>query len=207
MLKPNKLCNVCKAVKGNQKLAKEIYSTKFFLKGSPTSLRDVQENHPSEFTYQSLLNHVKHHQFLSDEDFSERHLRKIAKDAEKRILRREITSKQVWDDVIYEATGKLERGELKVTANHLLKAAKDKSDYELKQTDQQLAWMDMVFHFASGENDTNESRKYDRRLIDGQEAEDFDPANPVAGDPEERENRSRSFYQRVTGDALTPGAD
>jgi hypothetical protein len=57
---------------------------------------------------------------------------------------------------------KLEAGQMKLTASHLLKAAKDKSDAQAKIRDQQLALAEMVA-FA---NKT--------KIIDA-----YDPAIPV----------------------------
>lgn len=207
MIKFRKNCPVCTAIKGNAVLTNRIYNSAFFMKGKGESLLQIAEDNKGSFSYHSLKNHVKKHQFLSEEDFTKRHLNHIAQTAEKTMLKRAIESKQVWDEVISVGMQRLQEGELKFTAGHLLKAAKDKSDFEFKQKDQQLVLMEMVAHFASGEYNREDSRPYDRRIVEGEAVTDFDPAARITDDSERRENESRSFYQSLAGDAATPRAD
>lgn len=209
MLKPHKLCNVCRVAESNPKLIKDIYNSSFFMKGSSITLRSIFQEYQAvngaQFSYEALLNHVKKHQFMSEKDFSQRHMRQIAKTAEKQMLMRTIESKEVWDEVINKGMEKLANGEMPMKTADLLKAAKDKSDFELKTKDQQLAMMEMVMHFASGEN--NESRKYDRRVVEGKTAEDYDPTVGTAADSDEGEARPSGIYYPPAWDAVTPGAD
>lgn len=205
MLKLNKLCKVCDEVKENTSLLNRIYNSKFYLKSSKESLLQIQEEYADVFSYRSLLNHVKKHQFMSEGDFKDRHLRKIAKDAEKKILKRQIESKEVWDEVINQGMEKLQSGELTMRTADLLKAAKDKSDHEMKVKDQQLAMAEMMWFFASGEN--NESRSYDRRIVEGKTVTDFDPSEVSTGDTDSRQDGPSNLHNAVTWDALTPGSD
>lgn len=207
MLKLKKNCKVCQAVKQNKRLLNEIYNTKYYLKTRGPSLAETSQKYPHLFTYDGLKNHVKKHQFLDAEDFTQRHLSDIAKKAEQQILMRKIESVDVWDTVIDKGMEKLESGELTMKTADLLKAAKDKQDYQFKQTDQKMAMMDMVFHFASGENDLKERRPYDGRLIEGQAADDYDPAAEPAGLVGERPDGPGAFYQSLAGDAAAPGPD
>lgn len=207
MLKKNSQCNVCKLIDTNPKLLKDIYNTSYYMKGSSNSLRtlhaDFSQANGSQFSYESLLNHVKKHQFMSDKDFNDRHLRDIAKSAERAILTKAIESKQVWDEVINKGMEKLEAGEITMKTADLLKAAKDKSDYELKVKDQQLAMADMIYHFASGAN--TESRSYDRRIIEGQTPEDFDPTQGLTGVDSPGQERPGTVYYPPAWDAAAPG--
>lgn len=205
MLKLNKLCKVCDEVKENTSLLNRIYNTKYYLKSSKESLNQLHEEYADVFSYRSLLNHVKKHQFMSDGDYKDRHLRKIAKDAEKKILKRQIESKEVWDEVISQGMEKLQSGELSMRTSDLLKAAKDKSDHEMKVKDQQLAMAEMMWFFASGEN--NESRSYDRRIIEGKTVTDFDPTEESTGDSGQRPNGSSDIHNATSWDALAPGTD
>lgn len=231
MLKTHKLCSVCAEIKKDRHLAERIYNTKHYLKNAGISLLELYESQKEKkYSYTSLLNHVKKHQFMDEDSYNEAHLRKIAKNAEKSILKREITSKQVWDDVIKRGAELLENGELEVNTGHLLKAAKDKSDYELKRTDQQLAIAEMVFHFASGESDLGESRKYEKAFVSTGDPQVYDatliggddvnrgltgaeseqnlhPTDESAGSAEERRDRSRAFYQRIIGSTPASGTD
>lgn len=205
MLKLNKLCKVCDEVKENTALLNRIYNTKFYIKSSKESLNQLHEEYADVFSYRSLLNHVKKHQFMSEGDYKDRHLRKIAKDAEKKILKRQIESKEVWDEVINQGMEKLQSGELTMRTADLLKAAKDKSDHEMKVKDQQLAMAEMMWFFASGEN--NESRSYDRRIIEGKAVTDFDPAEESTGDSNQRPDRPSDIHNATSWDALAPGPD
>jgi len=205
MLKLNKLCKVCDEVKENTKLLNRIYNSKYYLKSSKESLLQLQEEYADVFSYRSLLNHVKKHQFMSEGDYKDRHLRKIASDAEKKILKRQIESKEVWDEVISQGMEKLQSGELQMRTGDLLKAAKDKSDHEMKVKDQQLAMAEMMWFFASGEN--NESRSYDRRIVKGAAVTDFDPAEVTTGSTDQGENGPSDLHNTVTWDAITSGTD
>ena len=178
MLKTHKLCPVCTALKTNAVLLNKIYGTSFFVRGGP-SLRQLQEEYSDKFSYNSLTNHVKKHQFIDQEDFTQRHLKGIVRKAEADITRKNIASKAVWDEVLDQGMEQLQGKNMTLGVNALLKAAKDKSEYELKQKDQELAMMDMVMHFASGE-DTN-SKAYDRRIIEGKAVTDFDPTEGTPG--------------------------
>jgi len=205
MLKLNKLCKVCDEVKENTSLLNRIYNSKYYIKSSKESLTQIHEEYATVFSYRSLLNHVKKHQFMSEGDYKDRHLRKIAKDAEKKILKRQIESKEVWDEVISQGMERLQSGELQMRTADLLKAAKDKSDHEMKVKDQQLAMAEMMWFFASGEN--NESRSYDRRIIEGKAVTDFDPAEESTGNISQGPERPSNLHNAVTWDALAPGPD
>jgi len=208
MLKTSKRCDVCSLVTDhrNDVLLNKIANSAHFMKGGQ-SLKDLQAEYADRFSYRSLLNHVKKHQFLSDDDFTKRHLNQIVKKAEAQVLRRNIESKEVWDEVITKGMEKLQNGEMFMKTADLLKAAKDKSDFNLKSKDQQLAMMDMVWHFTSGENNREDRKPYDSRIVEGTAVTDFDPAAEPAGDTERRADESRSFYQSLAGDAPSPGTN
>lgn len=207
MLKKNSQCNVCRVIESHPKLLKDIYNTSYYMKGSSNSLRnlhaDFAQANGSQFTYESLLNHVKKHQFMSDKDFNDRHLRQIANTAEKAILKQAIESKTVWDEVINQGMEKLAAGEITMKTADLLKAAKDKSDYELKVKDQQLAMADMIYHFASGAN--TESRSYDKRVIEGQAVTDFDPTQELTGFDSPGPDGPSAVHYPPAWDAAAPG--
>lgn len=204
MLKTNKQCNVCKAIKENKSLMQKIYNTNYYMKSSTTSLMQLQAEYADKFSYRGLLAHVKNHQFMSEDDYNERHLRQIAKKAEKQVLKRQLESSQVWDEVISTGMERLENGELTLRASDLLKAAKDKSDYELKTKDQSLAFMEMMWHFASGEN--KESRSYDRRLAQNEAVADFDATETVTNDSGAGTDGPSDIYHTITWDAIAQGA-
>jgi hypothetical protein len=207
MLKLKKTCKVCQAVKQNKRLLNEIYNTKFYLKTRGTTLTEVSNKYPHLFTYDSLKNHVKKHQFIDEEDFTNRHLNQLAKQAQSKMLRQSIESKEVFNEIIGMGMEQLQAGNLQVKTKDLLSAAKYKKEFELKEKDQEIAMIDMVMHFASGENNNIESSKYDRRIIEGKTVTDYNPAEESPTDSERRETQSRAFYQSLTGDATPPGTD
>lgn len=203
MLKTHKLCNVCKAIKTNDKLLNRIYESGFYIAGGE-SLKAIADDYPHKFTYETLRNHCHKHQFMDEKDFSKRHLQNIAKKAEVNIMKKQIDSRQVWDKVIEEGMLKLESGELSMKTADLLKAAKDKSDFDLKKKDQEIAMAEMIYHFASGEN--KESKTYDsRRIIEGQTAEDNNPPTGITEFDREGENGQGTVYNTITWDAITQG--
>lgn len=209
MLKPHKLCVVCKQIEKNPKLLTDIYNSSFFMKGSSVSLKDIYEDyqqvHGAQFSYSALRNHVKKHQFMSEKDFNNRHLRQIASQAEKQMLKKKIESVEVWDKVINQGVEMLENGELNMKTADLLKAAKDKSDFELKTKDQEMAFAEMMYFFASGENQTNLRKPYDRRFVEGETVQNNYPAAGTAEDSGAGEDGPGGVYYPPTWDALTSG--
>jgi len=205
MLKVNNLCAVCQSIKADPKLLESIFKTKYYLRGSGQSLMSLHDDYKNLFSYKSLRNHCEKHQFMSEDQFTKRHLSTIAKKAEQNIVRRAFESKQVFDDVIGEGMQRLADGEMEINANHLLRAAELKKSFQLKEQDQQLAMMEMVYHFSSGEN--KESRAYDKRVVEGETVSDYNPTAELADDPERRTVQASTFYQSLTGDAAPPRAN
>lgn len=205
MLKRKETCAVCKQIKDTPKLLDEIFNTTFYLKTAGKSLMQLHKDYEDKFSYKSLRNHVQKHQFMSEDQYTKRHLNKIAKDSERQIINRAIESKTVFDEIIGRGMQDLQDGKLDVNTGHLLKAAELKKNFQLKEQDQQLAMMEMVYHFASGEN--KESGAYDRRIIEGQTAESFDPTEELTDDSERRTAQSRAFYESLTRDAASSGSD
>lgn len=207
MIKTKVNCAVCQTIKAQPKdtggrLAKRIYGSRHFTPSSSYNLSDIAREYKDKFSYESLLNHCKKHQLLTADDFAERHLRTAAKEAEKAILKQAVTSQQVWNDVIDRGMEDLKSGKMSLSANHLLGAARDKSNFELKHADQQIALMDMVFGFASGEQLPNGVREDEDEFIEGETVPEG-----ASESAEEREVRSRTFYQSLAGDAPAPRTD
>lgn len=202
-------CKVCQTIlaqpkKWEGRLAKRIYGSRYYMPSSDYTLMDIAREYQDKFGYESLLNHCKKHQFLTEKDYNERHLRQIAAEAEKKIIKETaktaVTSQQVWQKILDKGMAELEEGNMRLSPTHLLAAARDKSNWEIKHAGQQMALMDMVFGFASGER-LPEGVKEEKGVIEGE----------LAGEPgdvaKSREERSRAFYQRIAGDAAASGAD
>lgn len=211
MLKLHKLCNVCKQVDGgNKTLLKDIYDSKAFMPHSSVTLKDVwlkhKQKYGEQFTYEALLNHSKKHQFMNEKDYQSRELRQIARQAEKKALKQAVDSATVWDEVLNKGMESLQNGEMVLKAGDLLKAAKDKSDFEMKTKDQQIAIAEMMWHFASGEDQSNDRIKYERRtIVEGQTAEDFDLTAGTSEDSAAGQDGPGGIYYPPAWDAATPG--
>lgn len=180
MLKLKDNCKVCIRIKVNPKLAKRIYDSSYFIPHSKDSLRkiwlDCLAEEPGAFTYLSMTNHVKRHQHINAGDYNRKMLADKVKKVEMKIVESRFESMNVQDAVMNVGMEKLESGELKVTTNDLLRAAKDKFDGQAKVRDQQLALAEMVAFYASGEDNLESERIDDRRAL---VIEEYDPAVPI----------------------------
>ena len=203
MLKSHPLCKICSLIKENPKILKDIYNTNAYSKGTGISLAKLAEEYAGVFSYDNLKNHVKKHQFMSAADFKTRELRKIASQAERQILKKKMDSVNVWDTVVDMGMEKLENGELKMDMKDVLKATKDRSDYQFKKQDNELRLAEMVAFFTSGADNQELSRKYDRRIVTTEEVTDFDPTPPATRSLEEGENRPSSVHYPPSWDAAT----
>jgi uncharacterized protein YdiU (UPF0061 family) len=188
MLVYRKNCKTCKAVRANPKLLKRIYGCSYFIPHAKDSLRQIYEDckaeDPDSFSYIALLNHVKKHQHLNAEDYNTKMLQQKAKQAVDKITADRYNAQEAQDAVINAAMEKLEKGELKLTTGHLLRAAKDKQDALAKVRDQQIQVAEMIAFYASGEDKYESERIYDRRHI---ALEEYDPALPITDNPDSRQ--------------------
>lgn len=205
MIKTHKLCSVCRTIlsqpkKWEGRLAKRIYGSRYYMPSSDYTLADVGREYADKFGLESLYNHAKKHQALSEVDFNNRQLRQTKNEVQKKIMQKAITSQEVWDTVLEKGMDDLKEGKMQLSATHLLAAARDKSNYDIKYAGQQMALMNMVFGFASGEK-LPEGVREDTHVIEGELADGTGDAI------ESRENRSRAFYQSLARDAATPGTD
>lgn len=207
MWAPNKRCNVCALIlSGDSELQKRIYNSKYFNLTSGESLAKIQESYGGQFHYNSIVAHVKKHQTVGDVDRVRRSAKIIATRQENKIVeaRKDIKPDVVWDDVIEQGLEDLKEGKIKLTASHLLKAAADKSTAQLKRKDQDIKLSEMIWHFASGES--NESRAYDKAIIEGETATGYNPAAVTAASVDNLKNRSSNIHQPPAGDATALGA-
>lgn len=204
MLKLSKKCNVCKAIKKDKKIAKDIFNTKYYVSDYTRTLSDVVHQYSDLFSYDSLKNHVKRHQFMEKEDYNSRSI-KIIEDRKKNTVKaleaKNHEVKDVWNQVISQGMKDIEEGKVIIKPSDLLKAAKDKSDYDIKVKDQQMAYAEMMWHFASGES--NESKNYDRRIIEGQTADYYDPTEGITGNSGTGQDRPSDIHNKTPGNAAS----
>lgn len=179
MLKLKKGCKTCELVKNNKQLLKRIYNSSHFIPHSEDSLKQIAADYKEFMSYPALLNHVKKHQFVNSEDYKRKMLARTVKRAEVQVIEERFQANNVQDAVINQGMEKLANGEMKVTATHLLKAAKDKFDAQAKTRDQELALAEMVAFFASGEDKQDSVYVQKRKIID---VTDYDPAIPITED-------------------------
>lgn len=181
MIVYKKNCKVCQMVRKDQKFMKRIYDSSFFIPHSKDTLahifRDCRQIDPHCFSYLGLQNHVKKHQHLNARDYQNKMLALKVKGVEGKIIESRFEAVNVQDAVINKGMEGLENGTMKIGADHLLRAARDKQDALAKQKDQQLALAEMVAFFASGEDNLGSEKIYDRRIID---LGDYDPSIPVS---------------------------
>lgn len=199
MLKLKKNCAVCKEIQKNKKLLNRIYNTSYYVKGAEDSLLRIAGDYKGIFSYDSLKNHSKKHQFLNASDYTQKMMRLQAQKAEAQVIAKNLEQLKplaVWDKVIETGMNDLEAGVIEMKTADLLKAAKDKSDYEFKKSDQQLAIMATIAHFASGENTENERTVDERKYV---------PANQSPETVDSWQDQSSDFYQSLAGGAAPQG--
>lgn len=206
--KSSSRCSICLRIKAEPKLKKRIWDSKKFNphdKGAET-LTDIQRHY--NFSYRSLESHCTKHQYLDPERMADKELERIAKRSENKAIIKErrdlVEAETVWDEVIVAAREGIKNGEIKLNANHLLKAAKDKTDYNLKKTGQKMQMMEMIAHFASGEYIG--STQYDGRAMEGETATAYNAAEITAGGALEGAFGPDTIYNGDAGDATPPRA-
>lgn len=206
MIKYKKNCTICNAIKENHKIADRLYETTAYDKTSSVSLAMFAQQY--KLSYPPLLNHVKKHQAINAEDLSQKHLQQIVKKAEQQAVLRKIESTDIWQNVMDLGAKELKDGNIKLKVSDMLRAAKDKADYDLKVKDQELAMIEMVYHFASGANQERGIGKVReaRPIIEGETVPDTNPTEELAGDTGEGENRPSGVYYPPSWDAATFGA-
>jgi len=201
-------CPVCVRIKKDAKLKKRIWESRKFNKhdkGAEPISHIVQDY---KFKSRSMDNHLASHQTLSPKQMTDNELNRIVKRSQATEVIENNQGRQdaeaVWDEVITLAREGIANGDIKLNANHLLKAAKDKTDYQIKKTGQKMQYLEMIAHFASGEYIG--STQYDRRAIEGETAANNDIAAITTGSAFEGAFRPDTVHNGDVGDAITPRA-
>lgn len=214
-------CLVCQRAAHSTRFHKDVINSRHFFPNNKEALSLLEISKQHNVNYNSLLRHIKNHVTIDPEELTNMEMERIATRQEKQSKLEEARSlgqvsqefgvvvktspTDVWDEVIDKAREGISDGTIKLTANHLLKAAKDKSDYEIKKKNQDIAIQEMMWHFASGE--AFASGNYDRKIIEGKEATDYDVTEISAGYTDEGEDRSDSVYPGIVGDAPSSRTD
>lgn len=159
MLVQKNTCAVCKAVKLNKPLLQRIYESKYFVPHSVDTLRKIAADYIGVFGLSSLQNHVKKHQFINSKDYEEKMLELADTNAQRGAVRQAVKGVEAIQKVISIGEAQITE-DTKITVNEVLRASQIQMTAEAKQKDQQLAMMDMVAHFLSGESAQDNPRVY-----------------------------------------------
>lgn len=137
------------AVKVNKPLLQRIYNSKFFVPHGSESLAMIASD--MNMGYNSLQAHVHKHQFIDSTDYTEKMLQKADKDAEKKAVRKAVRAVDAVQSIVERGMERLENGDITVNTDQLIRASQVKIAQEGKQKDQELAAIEMVAAFLSGE--------------------------------------------------------
>lgn len=177
MLVTKKNCKVCQIIKTDKKLLKRIFNSRFYVPGSEDGLLKITEDYKQEtikkggtvndyFSVGALQNHCKKHQFIDRKHFDRAMERQINHKLEKQAGRKIIKAQDAVQTVIDRGMERLENGEIDVHTKDLLRASQIKIASEDKQKDRELAMLEMVAHYLSGESDLSKIHDTNRKVID-----------------------------------------
>lgn len=111
---------------------------------------------------------------MNKEQRTEEVEKRILEKTERNMIKELVTHSDIRTEIMNRGLKEIQQGKIKLDGKTVLSAAKDQMNYEMKTQSNQLKMMEMMWHFASGES--NQSEKYDRAIIEGETATDFDPA-------------------------------
>lgn len=178
MIKYKKNCAVCKLLKSNKKLTQRIFESSYFIPHSEESLYQIFQAYNKDatiFSYPSLLNHVKKHQFISVGQYQTKMIKHAEEKMEMSAVRKAVRAVDAIQGVIERGNQRLEDGEISVSTGELLRASQIKINQESKEKDQQLQILEMIASFASG----SQSNKISNPINNDEEILDYDPTIPV----------------------------
>jgi len=198
-------CQVCDRIKTDKKLTKRIWDSKKYNRYDKGAEPLTVIASYYKFSYKSLENHCKKHQYMDPERMTDKELSRIAKRSEQKVVIQEkkdmADAETVWDEVISAAREGIASGDIKLNANHLLKAAKDKTDYNIKKTGQKMQMMEMIAHFASGEY-TGSTQYDERRTLQGEATTAYNAAEITTGGSLEGSFGPDTVHNGDVGDAV-----
>lgn len=197
MMKYQKSCRVCKAIHKDPTIKTRIYRTSFYVKREKTTLMDIYKEYSDLFTYVGLTNHVKKHQFMNESEFEKRSMVTLKRQAALQATREVVKASQIWSSVIEKGHEMIEDGSIKLRANDILRAAKDQTDFDFKQKNNEIAMMAMVMHYASGESEINNA--YSRRFVEAKVNSARHPASEITGDTAGGEGEQSPIHNGTAG--------
>ena len=196
-------CQVCVRIKKDAKLKKRIWESRKFNKHDKGAEPITVIIEDYGFSRSSMENHLLKHQTLNPKQLTDKEMKRIVQRSEATAIIEQKQDRQdaeaVWDEVIELAREGIKNGDIKLNANHLLKATKDKTDYQIKKTGQKMQYLEMIAHFASGEYIG--STQYDRRAIESETAANDDIAAITTGSAFEGAFGPDTVHNGDAGDA------
>lgn len=201
-------CKTCKLSKIDKQLKRRIYQSAYFSEYGTETLTSIHRDYKSAITYKSLLIHCQRHIVLKEGelkrlqakygqvDIPEKKPAVPISGGELRKVVKQQREDEVFDSVIDAGMEKLKAGELKITTDHLIRAADSKANLSLRRKDQELKIQEMIWHFASGEAEGNKA--YDQRIIEGETATTYDATAITAKNISRRQEWPRPIHKRTT---------
>jgi hypothetical protein len=179
MIKYRPNCAVCTLIRSDKKLMRRIYNSRDFIPGGE-SLRSIHNDYEGKFAYASIRNHAKKHQFINLEAYNKKQLELQDEKEEELAVAKIVKAVDAVQSVINKGHEKLEAGELDITTDNLIRASQVKMNQEAKEVDQQLAILEMVAAFSSGQ--LNTQRINPNAHLNDKDLIDYDPSIPITTD-------------------------
>lgn len=207
-------CKICKLSKIDKQLKRRIFESTYYNDNGLESLASIHRDYKSAFAYNRMLHHCKKHIVMTDKERESLNKKyQNSNEPTKALSNTEPnqpptlqTSKpgmedEVLSQVMDMGLQDLKDGKLQIRTGDLINAAKTKAELGLKRKDQELKIQEMIWHFASGENERQKA--YDERIIEGETATTYDATAITAENARRREAWPRPIHQRDAGDAAS----
>ncbi len=155
VLKLDKRCKWCQAVKADKKLLKRIYASAFYVENGE-SIKNIAATYVGGGIYPALLNHCKRHQGLTDDDLNTREVQRIAKSTSNAMIAQGVKTATARQGIIDNLSDVLTGDDYASLSPEdkiklLLKAIKDTDDVDAKRKDQDIDVFRMMGGIRSGE--------------------------------------------------------
>lgn len=193
-------CSACKLSKIDKQLKRRIFQSSYFSDKGIEPLAQIQKDYADAFSYMALLRHCRKHVKFTQKEQNALEAKWNNNQVVTNVIKTQPTpvavkpgrEDEVFNDIIDAGMEKLKNGELKITTDHLIRAADSKANLSLKRKDQELKIQEMIWHFASGEAEGNIA--YEQRIIEGEAATDYDATAITAENVDRGTTRPGPLY-------------
>ena len=203
MIKYKSNCSVCQLIKKDKRgrqIANRIYECRYYNPTGKESVKALSES--LKVNRSSLSNHIKKHQFISQSDLDQHRMKTMLKKSEAQVVEKIVKHTDVRQEIMQQGMDDLKEGKIKLNANNMLTAARDQSNFEQKQADQQMKIAEMIWFYASGEAKTPGLEG----AINGIPENNGSPQELI-GDNPEGTGRPSTVYPGIIGDEPPRGTD